>query len=139
MTDALERLRPDWTIRRDDAGYHVYHVVAGPDPQEGEPTIRWLARGDTLAEAVASAEAVVADAERREAERRADYERRKAAGLLTDWELLNERIAPVWSSAVPDALRFSRVLSTFVDRTFERELGQLGTVVSIPKRSEPPP
>jgi hypothetical protein len=95
----------------------------GSTPRRTSRRCAISASGDTVAEAIEAAEREVA-------ERRADYERRKAAGLLTDWELLNERVAQIWAPEWIKTVSTPTVLAGFVNRSFEKDV-QTGKTIQI--------
>lgn len=129
MIDALERLRDDWALQRgahhltDEPGWTVSLVMNGE-------SIEWLGWGRTPTEAIEAAEAAVTTREREEAERRADYERRKAAGLLTPLEIASEHTGAIWSAQVMRAIETPSLLLARINRSYEGEVA-MGDVIRI--------
>lgn len=99
--DEIEAHLPEgWTIWP-DADSAVWNVGKIDDDFEcGGYSVSYLASGQSPAEAISAARAKVDDDEREQAERRADYERRKAAGELTPLEVAGAYIPRIWSSQI---------------------------------------
>lgn len=121
--EALARLRPDWVLSRgidyqtDEVGWSVSYAPNG----EGLWQLGW---GRTVTEAIETAEVKAAEEEREEAERRADYERRRAAGQLTMLERAAAFIPEVWVSEavrMGDTVKIPR-FANLVNRSFEDEV-----------------
>lgn len=116
MEEVLARLRPEWALFRDeDYGWRIEERSEG---FEGD-YLSLLAIESTIAEAIAAAEVKVAENERRDAEQRADYERRRIAGKLTPMERIGEWIPPVWDTVFTDAVEGNSVLARRINREYE--------------------
>lgn len=121
--EALARLRRDWHLARginfrtDEPGWSVSYAPNG----EGLWELGW---GKTVVEAIEAAEIKAAEEEREEAERRADYERRRAAVQLTLLERTAAFIPTAWEAEARnfgDAVAIPK-FANLVNRSFEDEV-----------------
>jgi hypothetical protein len=123
---ALTALRENWCLLRDGSQWVVGEVSDACF--ECSESITRLGSGRTVAAAIRAATAEVARREQEAAERRADYERRRAAGQLTEWEKMAESSVHIWSPEITEfALRQSAVFET-MNRSFEDDAKQGDTI-----------
>lgn len=133
--EALLSLRPDWHLSRGDdvetseAGWVVSYAPNG----EGLWRLGW---GATVADAVAAAVQQAEREEREEAERRADYARRKAAGQLTDLERIGEEMVGIWAEPLLAHVEATSVLASRIDRAYETVVAGTGKPLTIVKIGE---
>ena len=119
--EVLERLRPNWAISKEEdylteqPGWAVHSLMNG----EYYERLSW---GKTVPAAIKVAEAYVAQEEREQAERDADYARRKAAGLLTPIEVAGGCVPSVWSEEMARVISEPSVLLSSVNRAYESEV-----------------
>ncbi len=117
MNDALEALPENWAIRRDRDGWSVGEV--DHDSECGGDSFGYLAGAETISGAIAAAYAEVEKRDREERERTEDYARRKAAGELTQFEIMQERTASIWSAEVMRQIEIQTVFTQMVGKTLE--------------------
>lgn len=128
--EALTRLRDDWSLSKDDdyrtdePGWAVYSLMNG----EIYERLGW---GRTPVEAIDAAEAQIVVNEREQAERDADYARRKAAGQLTALEKASDGTAALWTTAVLAEIEGPSILAGLVNRAYEGEIAETGTTITI--------
>ena len=128
---AITALRENWCLLRDGSKWVIGEV--SDSCFECSEAVTRLGSGRTVAAAIRAA---VAEVERREQEdvaRRADYQRRKAAGELTELEKLGEQSVSIWSRALLREMEKPSVLFSLVNRTYESELEQGDTIqINVP-------
>ena len=118
--DEIEAFLPEgWAIWPNTADNEWSVGKIDEDYECGGYSVSWLASGLTPEAAIVAARARVEQDEREAADRRADYERRKAAGQLTPLEIAGD----LWSDAMAkEVLRMATtesVLARLVNREFE--------------------
>lgn len=102
----IERLPEGWCLYRDDGKWAV--GLYSDDFECGGYCFDWLASGDTIADAIAAGHARLEREKREAEERRADFERRKAAGQLTPLETASSYVPQIWSASVLKAVELGR-------------------------------
>jgi hypothetical protein len=126
---ALTDLRENWCLMRDGSRWVVGEVR--DDCFECSESITRLGTGRTVAAAIRAAVAEVERREQEAAERRADYERRKAAGELTEWEKWAEQGMEIWAPKALEMIqRQSPLFAALVNRGFE-DVPTMGDTIRV--------